>query len=92
MKTEFQQQIIMRLKVLREMHGLTQSQVAFFLGISPGQLGNIDSNKQKHKYTLKQIFQLCKKYGVSITKIFCENDDSDIDQLINNIIRYEENE
>lgn len=92
MKTDYQMQIILKLRVLREKNHLTQTQTAFFLGISPGQLGNIESNKQNHKYTLKQIYLLCDKMGTPISSLFCEDDESDFNKLIQNIIKYEEND
>lgn len=66
MKTDFQNQIILRLKELREEHNISQANMAQLLGISTGQLGNIESYKRAHKYTLKQIMTLCDKYNIEI--------------------------
>lgn len=93
MKTEYQIAIIMTLKKLREEQGITQSAIAQFLDISPGQLGNIESCKQKHKYTLKQITLLCRKFCYPIADLFMQKADANnnIDSIIDKIVEYEEN-
>jgi len=92
MKTEYQMRIILKLRTLREQNNISQIEIAHYLGISPGQLGNIESNKQNHKYTLKQVYMLCKKFNEPLTNVFCEGLPITIDNLVNEIIRYEENE
>lgn len=92
MKTDFQNEIIRRLKVARESHRLSQANVADNLGISYGQMGNIESPKQNHKYTLAQIYALCKLLGIPIEDVFLtpkEKTGNVIDKLVNNIIAYE---
>lgn len=78
---------------MREERGISQASIAQLLGISPGQLGNIESYKRAHKYTLKQIVSLCDKYDVEITDIFLlDNNLSNKDQtrmLIESIIKYQ---
>ncbi len=94
MKTEYQNIIIRRIKVLREQQGLSQAQLAMHLGISYGQMGNIESIRQNHKYTLDQINSICKLLKIPIEQIFLTDDDFEgnaeiINKLITNIIKYE---
>ena len=70
MKTEYQYEVISRLKKLREEKNYTQASLAKLLEISPGQLGNIESFKQEHKFTLAQILKICDELNVSVESIF----------------------
>jgi len=93
MKTDYQQQIIDRLRKIREERNFSQAFVAKSLGISPGQLGNIESYKRSHKYTLKQIYELSKLLNIPLQNIFTENQNSmseDVEELIKQIIRYQD--
>ncbi len=93
MKTEFQQQIIDRLRRLREERNFSQAFVAKSLGISPGQLGNIESYRRSHKYTLKQIYELSRLLNFPLQNIFSDNPGSisdDVEELIKQIIRYQD--
>lgn len=94
MKTEYQNEIIYRLKKHRESLGFSQINIADKLGISYGQMGNIESPKQNHKYTLEHIYIICRYLKVPIEQIFLSDEDfaenkDIIDKLITNIIRYE---
>ena len=51
-KTKYQQTIIAKLRRLREEKGYSQQKIGYILGLSNGQVGNIESTKQTHKYTL----------------------------------------
>ena len=51
MKTEYQNYIIYRIRQLREERGYTQGKVASVIGISNGQMGNIESPKTCLLYT-----------------------------------------
>ncbi len=93
MKTEYQNYIILKIRKLREERNLSQKDVARMLGISPGQLGNIESPKAANKYTLNQIYTICHNFNVSIEQIFIEDEDFSkgidiINLLILNIINY----
>lgn len=94
MKTDYQYRIITNIKRLREKAGYSQADIAKVLGISTGQLGNIESYKQSHKYTLSQIIKICDTLKISIDKIFFYDD---INQnithrmLIDKIIEYQNN-
>lgn len=93
MKTEYKQHIIDRLRKIREERNFSQAFVAKSLGISPGQLGNIESYKRGHKYTLKQIYELSKLLNFPLQNIFTENQSTmsdDVEQLIKQIIRYQD--
>lgn len=95
MKTKYQLQIIDRLRKIREERNLSQAFVAKHLGISPGQLGNIESYKRSHKYTLKQIYQLSKLLDVSIEDLFAESHNEqcqNIELLITKIIKYQDDQ
>ena len=93
MKTEYQINIISRLKSERDNHFLSQKDVADLLGISYGFLGKIESPKQEGKYNLAQIQLLCKIYKISIVELFIPNSHLEgtdlINALINAIIEYE---
>lgn len=97
MKSEYQNQIILRIRQLREEHGYTQSKIASVIGISNGQMGNIESPKTSHKYTLAHIQQICKEFHYPIQLIFLGTDDSEeldntnlINRLIDQIVAYEQ--
>lgn len=94
MKSNYQNHIILKIRKLRESKGYSQKKLATFLGISEGQMGNIESIIPPHKYTLSQIHRICKLFEVPIQQIFIEefNDDMRdvIELLISNIIKYEE--
>ena len=91
MKTEYQFEVISRLKKLREDKNITQASLAKLLEISPGQLGNIESIKQEHKFTLAQILKICDELNVSIENMFLpEQEDAKIREVIEAIVRYQE--
>lgn len=93
MKTEYQSTIIDKLRNLRESQNHSQASVARILGISPGQLGNIESFKRGHKYTLKQIYSLSQFFGVPIEQIFSEGETikkGDVNAVIKQIIKYQD--
>ncbi len=95
MKTEYQISIILQLRKMREELGYSQMGIATILGISPGQVGNIESPKAANKYTLSQIHTLCKTFNVPIEQIFLDDNDFSkgqdiINLLISKIIKYGE--
>lgn len=96
MKTEYQNCIISRLRNYRMELGFSQKKIATLLGVSPGQVGNIESPQAPTKYTLRQINKLCDLFKIPIEQIFLEDKDflkhtNIINILITNIIKYEEN-
>lgn len=95
MKTKYQNFIICRIRQLREEYGYTQGKIASIIGISNGQMGNIESPKTPHKYTLAHIQQICKEFNIPIEQIFLEEEDFKsnadvISLLIDKIIQYEQ--
>ena len=60
MKSDYQLLIIYKIKLLREQHNISQNKMANYLGIGNGQMGNIEGPKMSTKYTLSQIYSLCK--------------------------------
>lgn len=95
MKSEYQNHIIYRIRQLREEHGYTQGKIASVIGISNGQMGNIESPKTSHKYTLAHIQQICKEFKHPIEQIFLEDEDFStnndiISLLIEKIVKYEQ--
>lgn len=95
MKTEYQNSIILRLKRIRMELGYSQKDIAMLLGISNGQMGNIESLKAANKYTLNQIFILCKNFNIPIEQVFIDDEDYGngkdiINLLISKIIKYGE--
>jgi transcriptional regulator with XRE-family HTH domain len=95
MKTEYQISIILQLRKLREELGYSQKGIATILGISPGQLGNIESPKAANKYTLSQIHILCKTFNLPIEQLFLDDEDFSTGQdiinlLITKIVKYGE--
>ncbi len=89
MKTDYQNKIISKLKKLREDNKCSQVELAKFIGMSFGQIGNIESFKQPHKYKLEHIYIICKKFNVNIVDIFSEGENLDTERLIQKIIEYE---
>jgi len=93
MKTHFQYEVISRLKKAREDKNFTQASIAKHLGISPGQLGNIESYKQSHKFTLAQIMKICELLEIDILDILIPEREENIDSrvVIEVIVKYQEN-
>lgn len=73
-KSEYQLQIIFRIKQERETRGLGQKNIANILGISEGHVGNIESSKFPQKYTLKQLDILCKYFHIPMERLFIPDD------------------
>lgn len=93
MKTEYQNEIINRLRKIRISKGYSQSKIASILGISNGQVGNIETFSRPHKYTLSQIETLCDLFGLSMETLFFK-EGTDISQvtikeILHKIILYE---
>lgn len=95
MKSEYQNYVINKIRKLREEHHYSQENIAFLLGLSNGHVGNIESLKTNHKYTLGQILKICNEFNYPIEQIFLEDEDytKNIDivsSIIQKIIIYEE--
>ena len=92
MKTHFQYEVISKLKKYREEKGYTQASIAKLLGISPGQLGNIESFKQGHKFTLVQILKICDTLNIDVLDIFLPERGEEVKpkELLQAIVKYQE--
>ncbi len=95
MKNEYQNYIVNKIRKLRIEKGYSQGKLASVIGISNGQIGNIESPKTPYKYTLSHIQQICSEFKYPIEQIFLEEDDdskenSIINLLISKIVKYEE--
>lgn len=94
MKSDYQNAIVNKIRQLRQDKGLSQFQIATMLGISTGQLGNIETPSRPHKYTLAQLSIICEEFGIQIVDLFLDDRqglvlDDVIKRLINSIIEYE---
>lgn len=78
-KTEYQINIINRVRDLRQKYGVSQAQLSTIIGVTPGQLGNIESSKYSHKYTLNHLNQIANYFGVPIEIFFMEEGETEMD-------------
>ena len=92
MKTEYQYEVISRIKKLREDKNYTQASLAKLLEISPGQLGNIESYKQDHKFTLAQILKICISLEIEIEDILLPERSEKVEliDIVEAIVKYQE--
>jgi len=92
--TNYQDEIIQRIKKLREAQGISQSKMGEILGISRGQVSNIENPLYPHKYTLKHIDTLCRYLNYPIEKVFLPNVkiapecSEAVDEVIRSIVKY----
>ena len=93
---DYQDKVIQLIKKLRTDKGISQAKLSEILGISRGQIGNIENPRYSHKYTLKQIDIICKHLDYPIEKIFMPNVkiapecSEAIDELMKSIVKYEQ--
>ena len=95
MKSQYQVEIIDRIRRLRHDNQYSQAELATLLGISRGQIGCIESHRYPHKYSLHQIYTICQEFKFRIEHLFLtdadyQNGNNIIDTLIIKIIKYEE--
>lgn len=92
---DYQDKIIQTIKRIRIERDISQAKLSEMLGISRGQVGNIENPNYPHKYTLKQIVNVCEKLDVPIEQIFIPEQkvkpecSEVIKGLVDCIIRYE---
>lgn len=67
---DYQDKIIQTIKKIRLEKNISQAKLSELLGISRGQVGNIENPNYPHKYTLKQIVNVCEKLDIPIEQIF----------------------
>ena len=92
---EYQDRVIQTIKRIRLEKNISQAKLSELLGISRGQIGNIENPNYTHKYTLKQIVTICKHLDYPIEKIFLPEKtiapecSIAINALMESVIRYE---
>ena len=92
---DYQDKIIQTIKRIRIERNISQAKLSEMLGISRGQVGNIENPNYPHKYTLKQIVNVCEKLDVPIEQIFIPDQNVKpecsevIKRLVDCIIKYE---
>ena len=92
---DYQDKIIQTIKRIRLEKNISQAKLSELLGISRGQIGNIENPNYTHKYTLKQIVTICKHLDYPIEKIFIPEKtiapecSIAINALIESIVKYE---
>lgn len=92
---DYQDKIIQTIKKIRLEKNISQAKLSELLGISRGQIGNIENPNYPHKYTLKQIVAICKHLDYPVEKIFIPEKtiapecSSAINTLMERIVRYE---
>lgn len=93
-KTDYQIEVINRVKTLRTKNGVSQQQLAALLGVSAGTLGNIESLHYSNKYTLRQLVVVAQHFGVPVEQFFMATHDEGITlpQCISRICEYMEGE
>lgn len=90
-KTNFQNEVVNRIRQLRMERDISQIGIANIIDVSNGQIGNIESSKFQHKYTLKHLDLIAKYFNVSITYLLTGNNNTiEIDNLIKLLIKYDE--
>lgn len=94
MKTDYQNEIINKVRLLRQSKNISQAKLAAIIGVSTGQIGNIETPTRAHKYTLAQLSIVCDELGIPLENIFIDNvtmlsKDEIVKRLINSIIEYE---
>ena len=95
-KTEYQLYVINILKDIRISQKASQEYISDILGLnSNGQIGNIESPRYSHKYTIKQIYMLCKEFNFPIEAVFLSEQELKLEKadiiecLIKKIIEYD---
>lgn len=90
-KTKFQIEIINRIRDLRIKNKVSQTKLADYLNIGSGQIGNIESPKFKHKYTLKQLYLISEMFNVTFDYLLTGEECSlSTKLLIKYLISYDE--
>lgn len=93
MNNKLQDAVIQKIRKLRTERNISQSALSNILNISSGQIGNIESPRFRHKYTLKQIYTFCKYIKFPFELIFLTEQEAksanNKDLLIERIIEYD---
>jgi len=95
MKTEFQIDVINIIRELRNDNELSQSGFADIIGVSYGLVGNIESPKYPHKYTIEQLHKAVKYFNYPFENLFLTDEEIKlnkrevIDLLVKKLIEYD---
>ncbi len=90
-KTSYQNEIVNRIRQLRIDNKISQIGLADIIDVSNGQIGNIESPKFPHKYTLKQLYSIAQHFKVTLDFLLtgsCEI--LDTEHIIKALIQYDE--
>ena len=86
--------VIELVKKLRTEHSVSQQQLATILDITNGQIGNIESTKFTHKYTLRQLTRIANHFSIPVETFFLKKGETDLStkECIERICKYIEGE
>lgn len=88
-KTDYQNEVVNRIRLLRIDRDISQVGIANVINVSNGQIGNIESPKFQHKYTLKQLYLIAQYFEVTLDYILTgKHTTLDSENLIKTIIKY----
>lgn len=95
MKSNYQIEIISRIRALRNLNKKSQAEIGRIIGKSKGHMSNIENPRVKHKYRLEHIFTICQEFNYRIEHIFLTEEELTsgkdiVDLLITNIVKYEQ--
>ena len=85
--SNIEDQVIQKIRRLRIERNISQSALSDILGISDGQIGNIESPKYQHKYTLKQIYEFCSFIEYPFENIFLEEEELKSKNIVKLLIK-----
>ncbi len=89
-KTGFQNEVVNRIRLLRIDNDISQIGLANIIEVSNGQIGNIESPKFQHKYTLKQLYMIAQHFRVSIPYLLTGKEEPlNTEEFIEVLIKYE---
>lgn len=90
-KTAYQNKVINRIRQLRIDNDISQIGMANIIEVSNGQIGNIESPKFPHKYTLKQLYLISQHFRVTLDYLLTGNDITlDTEHIVKALIQYDE--
>lgn len=90
-KTDFQNEVVNRIRELRLGRGLSQIDLANIIDVSNGQIGNIESPKFRHKYTLKHLHLIATVFDTNMAYLLTGSHQVvDTDTIIQLLIKYDE--
>jgi putative transcriptional regulator len=89
-KTKYQLEVVNRVRSLRTERNISQIKIASILDVSSGYIGNVESPKFQHKYTLKQLLALSSFFNVSLDYLLTgEFETLATDEIINLLVTYD---